>query len=852
MSQNRYEVLGKIADGGLGSVYKAYDRNLRREVALKRVRAETPEEADAQAEQLFAEARNLSTLQHPHIVTIFDVGKDEEGAYIVMELLKGETLEDIIGRGALNEYDFRELVTQSLEGMIAAHTSGLIHLDIKPQNFMVIWLPSGKFQIKILDFGLAKITSQPTVQETDEDGAIMGSIYFMSPEQFERSPVDARTDLYALGCVYYYALTQHYPFQGETGPEVMASHMYHSLIPISQLRPDLPPFIHLWIEWLISRLPDHRPTSATEAFEAFRSGQFPESLVVPEPMIPAPSTSSVPVATASGSQPTAPRPNRPGTATGPLRPSRPVPTITRPVPVGRFPGGATQALGGKPVPKPLAKPINIAAAAAPKHLKASKPLPKWLTLGVPLSIVALVALFFGYQSLQNSKRESRLNQLVQMSPPQGNIIDVNMLISMLEDPEKSDRAGSVLAKLEGVSTIDAALSRAVDKAVLPWAQKNLASAVSQRGIHDAVPALLKQLSSVKEADTRSAIWNALGKSAQVADVPDMLGLMSRANNEELRSAEQAVLTTCRSEYDPKMRGAHVLQALRSKSGSDDVQATLIRILGKLGGKDSIDELNQTLKSENLKIRNAAVSALGELPTGEPLSSLIALLKTEKSTSVRLSLLIAIGNLSAQSGDMPQAEIAKALVDVYPQTKDAREQQQIVTALGRVIDSKGAEFLQGIGAADAKRKQQADAAVKFINDELARVVTVSGDVTLDLEKAIFTAGPLTRKDGVIINWLGLNDHVGWLLNVEAPGSFEIKLSQSFSADTAGRYTLTLGKDLFARSVDKTSSPTDFKTISIGKVKIAKPGVYRLWLRPLEIGPGESLMRLKEVSLKTAGS
>ena len=122
MSQNRYEVLGKIADGGLGSVFKAYDRNLRREVALKRVRAESPEQAEQQAEQLMDEARNLSALQHPHIVTIYDVGRDEEGAYIIMELLKGETLENIIERGALSENDFRELVTQSLEGLVAAHS----------------------------------------------------------------------------------------------------------------------------------------------------------------------------------------------------------------------------------------------------------------------------------------------------------------------------------------------------------------------------------------------------------------------------------------------------------------------------------------------------------------------------------------------------------------------------------------------------------------------------------------------------------------------------------------------------------------------------------------------------------
>ena len=183
-----------------------------------------------------------------------------------------------------------KLVTQSLEGMVAAHSIGLIHLDIKPQNFMVIWLPSGKFQIKILDFGLAKLSSHPQVQEMDEEGAIMGSIFFMAPEQFERSPVDARTDLYSLGCVYYFALTQHYPFQGETGPEVMASHMYHSFVPLAQMRPDLPPFVCQWVEWLMNRLPDHRPSSAAEAQRSFhvRSG----CLGAPDRSLPGTATQS--------------------------------------------------------------------------------------------------------------------------------------------------------------------------------------------------------------------------------------------------------------------------------------------------------------------------------------------------------------------------------------------------------------------------------------------------------------------------------------------------------------------------------------------------------------------------------
>ena len=114
----------------------------------------------------------------------------------------------------------------------------------------------------------------------DDDGSIMGSIFFMAPEQFERSPVDARTDLYSLGCVFYFALTQNYPFQGETGPEVMASHMYHSLVPLAQMRPDLPPQVCAWVEWLMSRDPNQRAMTVAQAHEWFQAGQAP-TLVSP-------------------------------------------------------------------------------------------------------------------------------------------------------------------------------------------------------------------------------------------------------------------------------------------------------------------------------------------------------------------------------------------------------------------------------------------------------------------------------------------------------------------------------------------------------------------------------------------
>ena len=124
------------------------------------------------------------------------------------------------------------MVDQTLEALIAAQEIDMLHRDIKPSNVMVSWLPSGRFQVKLLDFGLAKLSQTPALQTINHGDAIMGSIYFMAPEQFDRELLDARTDLYSLGCLYYYGLTGSYPFDGDSAPEVMIAHIEHSVKPL--------------------------------------------------------------------------------------------------------------------------------------------------------------------------------------------------------------------------------------------------------------------------------------------------------------------------------------------------------------------------------------------------------------------------------------------------------------------------------------------------------------------------------------------------------------------------------------------------------------------------------------------
>jgi serine/threonine protein kinase len=269
--EDRYEIRGKIGQGGLGAVYRGYDMRMNREVAIKRISVANDDPAlqEESTRQLLKEAGALASLQHPHVVTIYDVGSDEDGPYAVMELISGNTLDELIDQAPLTWNDFREIALQTQEALIAAQELDLIHGDIKPQNLMLTWLPSGRFQIKIVDFGLATLAQSQSPEELQAIDTVFGSIFFMAPEQFERSPMDARTDIYAMGCVYYQALTGHFPYSGETAHEVMESHLAHKVTPLQEVRADIPVWACDWIMWLINRQPTDRPASARESLQLF-------------------------------------------------------------------------------------------------------------------------------------------------------------------------------------------------------------------------------------------------------------------------------------------------------------------------------------------------------------------------------------------------------------------------------------------------------------------------------------------------------------------------------------------------------------------------------------------------------
>lgn len=267
----RYEIRRAIGSGGSGSVFQAWDLQLQRFVAVKRWSPPEPMLDDPEGtERLWREAMTLAAIQHPNILTIHDFGVDDKGPYVITEFVDGETLDAVVKHAPFGLDEFADAAQQTLEALIAAHQAGMIHRDLKPQNIMRTRLASGAWQYKILDFGLARFVAQPTVQSMEGNKSIYGSILYIAPEQLRHQPLDARTDIYAIGCVFYYMLSGHSAVDGETIPDLITSHLQHNVKPLSELRPDLPAALSDWVMKALSYAPDDRYPSAAAALAALR------------------------------------------------------------------------------------------------------------------------------------------------------------------------------------------------------------------------------------------------------------------------------------------------------------------------------------------------------------------------------------------------------------------------------------------------------------------------------------------------------------------------------------------------------------------------------------------------------
>ena len=218
-----YEIIASIGSGGMGEVFRARDTRLGRDVAIKILPEMFAADADRRA-RFEREAQTVAALSHPNIVSLFDTGAQDGRLFVVMELLDGETLRERLSQGALPVRKVVEYAVQIARGLAAAHDKGLVHRDLKPENIFLL----GDGQVKILDFGLARLTTPADTGATrtgamTDPGTVMGTVGYMAPEQIRGQTVDARTDLFALGAVLYEMLAGRRAFQHETAAETMTA-----------------------------------------------------------------------------------------------------------------------------------------------------------------------------------------------------------------------------------------------------------------------------------------------------------------------------------------------------------------------------------------------------------------------------------------------------------------------------------------------------------------------------------------------------------------------------------------------------------------------------------------------------
>jgi serine/threonine-protein kinase len=260
-----YEILAPLGSGGMGDVYRARDTHLNREVAVKVL---SPAFADDPylLMRFRREANVLASLNHPNIVTIFDIGQESRAVYIAMELVEGKSLDEILAAGALPTHEALDIAVQISTGLAVAHESGIVHRDLKPKNVMI----RQDGLAKILDFGLSKRAADFPSSDTEEstaatqEGVLLGTIDYMSPEQASGRPTDFHSDQFSFGSLLYEMVTGKQPFHGETVPQTLAAIIEDDPKPIASLNPEVPGAIEAIVHRCMAKKPERRYASTQE------------------------------------------------------------------------------------------------------------------------------------------------------------------------------------------------------------------------------------------------------------------------------------------------------------------------------------------------------------------------------------------------------------------------------------------------------------------------------------------------------------------------------------------------------------------------------------------------------------
>lgn len=416
----QYQILEQLGSGGMGDVYKAQDTRLNRFVAIKVLPAKMS--GDPERRRRFTqEAQAASALNHPSIITIYDIVSEPDGEYMVMEYVAGKTLSEIISTKGIPVGQVLQFGSQMADALSVAHEAGIIHRDLKPSNVMIT--RSGL--VKILDFGLAKLldrTGQLDNQQTNalgpltQEGAILGTVSYMSPEQAEGKQVDARSDIFSFGSVLYEMITGHRAFDGGSSISTLTAVLRDDVKPLADAAPDAPPLLEAIMNRCLAKDPEARWQSMKDVEKAMAGLKrtLESNIFYPPTQSPVSSPRVVdPAIDASTTRPAGPlsQPSHPPPPPAPMPPPivagppMSAPTSAPPPPTSALP--PPPIAGARPVP-----------AAPPPPTRQASPKPLGLVVGL-IAVVFVSAAAAGGWWWWNNRNQSNSNQpaLQQSSQP---------------------------------------------------------------------------------------------------------------------------------------------------------------------------------------------------------------------------------------------------------------------------------------------------------------------------------------------------------------------------------------------------------------------------------------------------
>ncbi len=807
---DRYEIREQIGKGGLGAVFKAFDTQLQREVAIKRVLTTehaTQEEVEVAARKLIGEAQTLSSLNHPNIVSIFDVAMDEKGGFVVMELLNGETLDETVSRGVLTQEDFVEVVIQTMEALITAQASNVLHRDIKPTNVMVIWQASGRFQIKILDFGLAKFSKTPSVQTTDQDEAVMGSIFFMAPEQFERGELDARTDLYAMGCVYYHALTGQYPFRGETAPQVMHSHLQHRVTPLNKLRPDLAPSVCQWVMWLINRDKENRPEDARSALSRFPKNPEQETSAQAVYAIPVDET---PTSVTTGVHVVA------------------APTHAAAPPSGLVRTHQTGALS----PRSAAR-YNRPVGSGVSDSSASRKGP--LIIAGVLLLAGLVAagVLISGKMAEDANRIT-LMELSGQEKPQGDVTTVELGLNYLfgdsSSGDQKDQAKRLLSKLEGEG-VDEKLLETLRRAATSYERITMSEILAARHTEKAVPDILDAFRKAESPNERLYILGYIRGLAGPAHARELMEALGDDYSLDIRKKLEDVLLAI---YRQQPRSAEVLAPLlnRTSNTKGEERQSIFRILGSLGGKTVLTRLESIYeRQDDQSLQRDAMSALLAWPDRGTLGLLDKIIKNTQDAPLKTAATRGYARIATQPAPVSADVLHKSWNRALEVAESSTERRKIMDGIADYASEENLKYLEQVSQ-EPKNKAFAEYAITEMKGYMAEARELKTDDLLPANPQALrgTDAKYNQELSAFVDWTSPDTYFLWYFKPLQSGTHGVDVIQAFSEYNVSHFEIIVaGKSLTGES-GSGAGWDDFRVVGTkGSVKLQAGKVYTLILR-----------------------